>query len=330
MPVRNAAESVEVAVGSLLAQTFSDFEVVAVDDGSTDSTPAAIEKLAARDRRVRLLRSPGRGIVAALNAGLSAARGPLIARMDADDASHPERFARQVAWLEQHPDLGVVGSLVAFGGDAQARAGYALHVDWLNQVVTAEQIRLHRFIEAPLAHPSVLFRRELVDCHGGYRDGLFPEDYELWLRWLEAGVRMAKVPEVLLTWNDPPERLSRNDARYDLEAFYRCKAPYLARWLATSMGDGRRLLVWGAGRPTRRRAELLTEFGARIEGYVDIDARKIGRRFRGRQVIGPAEVPAPGQAFILGYVAKRGARELIQERLGARGYREGRDFLLAA
>lgn len=330
MPVRNAAATIEVAVESLLTQTLPDFEAVVVDDNSTDSTLAAVEKLAARDARVRPIRSPGRGIVAALNAGLHVACAPLIARMDADDESHPERFAQQVGWLETHPDFGVVGSLVAFGGDAVARAGYALHVAWLNQLLTDEHIRLNRFIEAPLAHPSVMFRRGLVSLHGGYRDGPFPEDFELWLRWLEAGVRMAKVPEVLLTWNDPTDRLSRNDARYGPEAFHRCKAPYLARWLETNLGVGRRLFVWGAGRPTRRRAEWLTESGARIEGYVDIDVRKIGRRFRGRRVIGPAEVPPPGELFILGYVAKRGARELIRACLGERGYREGRDFLLAA
>jgi glycosyltransferase involved in cell wall biosynthesis len=330
MPVRNAAATVEVAVASLLAQTLPDFEALVVDDGSTDSTPAVIASLTARDSRVRLIRSNGKGIVAALNTGLQAARAPLIARMDADDVSHPERFARQVDWLVAQPDFGVVSCRVAFGGDPIARAGYGLHVAWLNELLTDEQIRLNRFIEAPLAHPSVMFRRELVTLHGGYRSGPFPEDFELWLRWLEAGVRMAKVPAELLTWNDPPDRLSRSDPRYDPEAFYRCKAPYLARWLKTHQGAGRRLFIWGAGRPTRRRAELLTPFGVRIEGYVDIDARKIGRQFEGRPVIGPGGVPPLGELFILGYVAKRGARELIRTCLAERGYQEGRDFLLAA
>src|SRR2546425_6870649 len=102
-----------------------------------------------------------------------------------------------------------------------------------------------------------MFRRELLNKHGGYREGDFPEDYELWLRWLDAGVTMAKVPRVLLTWNDAPERLSRTDRRYDVEAFYRCKAFYLARWLKRHVDASRPLLVWGAGRPTRKRAEHL-------------------------------------------------------------------------
>jgi hypothetical protein len=79
---------------------------------------------------------------------------------------------------------------------------------------------LRCFVEASVAHPSVMFRRELLEKYGGYRDGPFPQDYELWLRWLEAGVRFGKVDAELLTWNDPPQRLWRTDTRYSVEAFY--------------------------------------------------------------------------------------------------------------
>src|SRR6185436_16591977 len=104
--------------------------------------------------------------------------------------------------------IGLVGCLVEFGGDRSASEGYALHVDWINALTTPDEIALNRFVESPLAHPSVMFRRELVEKHGGYRAGDFPEDYELWLRWMEAGARMGKVPRVLLTWQDGPGRLS--------------------------------------------------------------------------------------------------------------------------
>ncbi|MBK9137297.1 MAG: glycosyltransferase [Verrucomicrobia bacterium] len=330
MPVRNAVATVGVAVQSIVEQAFTDWELVAVDDGSTDGTDQRLRQLGAGEPRIRVVYRPARGIVAALNEGMALARGRLIARMDADDESHPERLAQQVAALERDPGSGVVGTRVAFGGDPLAQAGYALHVAWLNALVTRREISLNRFVESPFAHPSVMFRRELVERHGGYRDGPFPEDYELWLRWLEAGVEMAKVPATLLTWNDPPGRLSRTDPRYDAEAFHTCKAPYLARWLARHVSARRQILVWGAGRPTRRRAEWLVRHGVEIHGYVDVDPQKIGRQFAGRPVVGPDAVPSPDAVFILGYVAKRGARELIRDCLGRRGYEEGRDFLLAA
>jgi glycosyltransferase involved in cell wall biosynthesis len=330
LPVFNAASTLERAVESIRHQTHVDWELVVADDGSTDDTPRLLGRLARCEPRLRVLSLPHAGIVAALNAASSLARAPLIARMDADDECHPERLAAQVGFLERHPEIGLAGSLVSFGGDPCAAAGYALHVEWMNQVVTPAEVALNRFIESPFAHPSVMFRRELVDRFGGYRDGLFPEDYELWLRWLDAGVAMAKVPRVLLTWNDPPDRLSRTHRRYHPEAFYRCKALYLARWLCRNLPPGRRVLVWGAGRLTRKRAGELTSHGITISGYIDIDPRKQGRVIAGREVMSPEDIPGPSDVFVLGYVAKRGARELARARLTARGFVEGGDFLIAA
>ena len=337
LPVRDAAGTVARAVQGIRAQTLADWELVIVDDGSVDGTREILEEVRRADPRVRVLGRPRDGIVAALNAGVAAARGAFVARMDADDEAHPERLAEQAAFLgsAENQGIGVAGCLVEHGGDPAVNAGYALHVDWLNSLTAPDEIALNRFVESPLAHPSVMFRRELVDRHGGYLEGLFPEDYELWLRWLDAGVRMAKVPRTLLRWNDPPGRASRTDPRYSPEAFFAVKAPWIARWLrARGIGtaDGRRVLVWGAGRPTRKRAELLLAHGVRIEGYVDIDARKATAAIggTGRPVLLPDDLPPPAECFVLGYVSSRGARELIRAALGRRGHVEGRDFLMCA
>ncbi len=330
LPVFNGATSISRAVESVRRQTFEEWELIVVDDGSTDGTVELLHSLAEVEPRLRVLTIAHAGLVAALNTGLAAARAPLIARLDADDEASPERLTEQVALLRARPELGLVGSLVEFGGDREAQAGYALHVDWINSLVTPEEIALNRFVESPFAHPSVMFRRSLLETHGGYRAGDFPEDYELWLRWLEAGVPMAKAPRVLLKWNDPPQRLSRVDPRYAAGAFYRCKAGFLVRWLARHVASSRPILVWGAGRPTRVRAEHLTAHGARIAGYIDIDPRKIGRKFGERSVIAPENVPPAEDCFVLGYVAKRGAREMAREHLRGRGLVEGRDFLMAA
>lgn len=346
LPVWNAAATLARAVESIRRQTLSDWELIAVDDGSTDSSRDMLAALARTDRRVRVLTQPHRGIVAALNAGLAAARGDVIARMDADDESRAERLAEQAARLQTDSGIGGAGCLVEYGGDRAAHAGYALHVDWLNTLITPGQIAFNRFVESPFAHPSVMFRRELAERHGGYREGDFPEDYELWLRWLDAGVRMAKVPRALLTWHDPPARLSRTATRYGAEAFYHLKAQWIARAVGRLIrkppleGDGnqpirenaacREIFVWGAGRLTRRRAEHLLAHGVRIAGFIDIDPKKTGRKPDGRPVIAPAELPPPGKIFVLGYVAKRGARELIRGTLSNLGYSEGRDFFMCA
>lgn len=328
LPAFNALATLPRAVASIRAQTFTDWELLVVDDGSMDGTTEWLRAQAAGEPRMKVISQPHGGIVAALNHGLATARGEFIARMDADDESLPERLAEQVALLDAQPDIGVVGSLVEFAGDRAVSQGYALHVDWLNTIISPEQISLNRFVESPFAHPSVMFRRELVARHGNYREGDFPEDYELWLRWLAADVRMAKTPRVLLRWHDLPARLSRTDPRYNVESFYRLKAEHLARWLHANIPSDRKVLAWGAGRLTRKRVKLLEANGITVTAYVDIDPNKLGRSRAGHLVLAPEQIP-PG-AFILGYVAKRGAREDCRARLGQRGFVEGRDFLFAA
>ncbi|MHC1764764.1 MAG: glycosyltransferase [Verrucomicrobiia bacterium] len=330
LPAFDAVQTLPRALRSLQAQSLASWELIVVDDGSADGTLGLANGFAADDPRISVISRSHGGIVSALNSGLAQARAPFIARMDADDEAHPERLALQAEYLNRHPEIGLVGCLVDFGGDRASAGGYALHVDWINQLVAPENISLQRFVESPFAHPSVMFRRELVEPHGGYRESDFPEDYELWLRWLDAGVRMAKVPRALLTWHDSPGRLSRRSLRYRPDAFYQCKAVYLARWLRTNVDPWRRVLVWGAGRPTRKRAAHLLAHGVAISGYIDIDPRKIGRELGGLPVIGPEEIPAAESCFVLGYVGKRGARELARTHLQSRGFVEGRDFLMAA
>jgi glycosyltransferase involved in cell wall biosynthesis len=329
MPVRDAARTLPAALDSVLAQSESAWELIAVDDHSGDDSPEILAAYARRDRRVRVIAAPRDGIVAALNAGLAAARGALIARMDADDVCHPDRLRQQRARLEARPHVGLVGCCVEFGGDPVRAAGYARHVEWTNGLLTHEQIAIARFVESPFAHPSVMFRRTVLTRYGGYAEGDFPEDYELWLRWLDAGVRMEKLADRLLVWNDHPERLSRRDARYADEAFYRLKARYLAPWLARNNRHHPRVVVWGAGRLARRRIRYLEAEGIVVSGYIDIDPAKIGRPIAGRPVNDAAALPAPGTAFIVSYVSSAGAREQIEARLTCLGWRAGAHYVLA-
>ena len=331
LPVFNAAATLPAALECLLGQhTRRSLEIVTVDDGSTDSSPQVIADFARRDARVRALRIPHAGLVAALNTGLAQCRGQYVARMDADDISLPDRLEKQAAHLDVHPAAGVVGSLVTFGGDAKRQAGYAHHVAWQNRLLSHQELSDWRFVDAPLAHPSVMFRRELPDRFGGYRDGPFPEDFELWLRWLEAGVRMEKVPERLLVWNDPPARLSRTDPRYAPEAFYRTKADYLARWLARNNPHHPDILAWGSGRLTRLRWSYLTDQGVRIRAYIDIAPSRIGQAIHGLTVLAPSELPPAESAFIVAGVARRDAHDYILARFRERGYAVGTSAIFMA
>ena len=331
LPVRNAAASLPAALDSLCAQSLGDFEILAVDDGSDDAgaTRSVLAAYAHKDRRIRIVSTPPRGIVHALNLAIAQSRGCFLARMDADDLCHPDRLRLQAAHLQRHPATDLVSCRVAFGG-GQGAGGYARHVEWLNSLQSHEQMALGVYREAPVAHPSVMLRAASVRRLGRYRHGPFPEDYDLWLRWLSAGAIFAKLPQTLLTWNDPPGRLSRCDPRYAPETFYALKAGHLAAWLAVNNPFHPHLYVVGAGRITRRRAEHLVALGIRIEAYLEIDPRKVGRIIHGRPVLFRQAVPEAGSCFVVSYVASHGAAECIGSFLLARGFMPGRGYILAA
>lgn len=332
LPVRNGADCLAASLASLRAQTLTNWEALVVDDGSTDATWALLEAEAARDPRIRPCRQAPGGIVPALHTALATAhpQSPFFARLDADDLALPARFARQCAWMEANPACGLVASAVRFGGDPLRAAGFARHVLWLNSLHSHDELALARFRESPLAHPSVMFRRAVVEAHGFYAPGPFPEDYELWLRWFEAGVRMHSLPEELTLWNDPPGRLTRTHANYSDEAFTALRARYLARHLARHNPHHPQVWIWGAGRMSRRRALPLREHGVEPCALIDIDPRKIGNRVQGLPVLDRRALPPPDQAFVLVFLAAYGAAEEAAGHLRARGYQEGRHFLLAS
>jgi hypothetical protein len=141
---------------------------------------------------------------------------------------------------------------------------------------------------------------------------------------------MASIPDDVLLWSDPPDRLSRTDSRYTIEAFYRMKSTYLVRWLQYRSRFWPEVIIWGAGRTTRKRASHLLEQGAIVRAWVDIDTKKIGHRVWGAPVISPEELPRPGDCFILPYVGSRSARQQIMQWLRENGYLLERDYLPVA
>ncbi|MFH1572051.1 MAG: glycosyltransferase [Gemmatimonadota bacterium] len=330
LPVYDAGATLAETLASLAAQTLEDYEMVAVDDGSTDGSLQLLQDRAVRDPRVRPLPGAHAGLVPALNRGLSACRGDYVARMDADDLAHPERLARQVALLQADPGLSVASCLVETFPAASVGAGFRIYEAWLNRLVTHADICREIYIESPIPHPTAVVRRLELGELGGYRDVGWPEDYDLWLRYHQAGRRFAKVPEVLLRWREHPGRLTHTDSRYSVENFLRAKAHFLA----AGPLRGRQVIVWGAGKTGRRLSKHLVRAGRPPTAFVDIAAHRLGRSLRGAPIIGPAALPALWRAaerpFLVAAVSSRGARELIRQALREMGLVEVDDYLCAA
>ncbi len=323
LPVFNAAATLPRALASIRDQTVRDWEMIAIDDGSEDDSREILERFAEDESRLKVrCLARHRGVVAAHEAGLREAGGELIARMDSDDWSAPRRFERQLAMLDADPALGVVSCRVRLL-DALGE-GMRRYVDWANGLLAPEAIAAQRFIESPVIHPSAMIRREWIERIGGYRNAGWPEDYDLWLRLLEAGCRMAKVDDILFHWQDGPARLTRRHPDYAEGAVWRMKARHLSR--IPQLGE-RGAVLCGAGPIGRRLTGFLQAEGVGVRAIFDVDPRKIGRRVKGVEVFGPDEFGRKERdAVLLSAVGVPGGRERVRELARSAGYREGEDF----
>ena len=209
MSVYNGERFLAAAIESVLAQTFSRFEFLILDDGSTDGTAAIIQSYAARDHRIRPIIRENRGLVASLNQLLAEARAPLVARMDGDDICRPERFATQLAFLADNPDHGVVG---CWSEDMGEDGGPYTSVMREHPVGNAEFQHNVRHGGPLLCHPSVIYRRELVLGQGGYHAAFrHCEDFDLWLR-LASVTKIANIPQRMIRYRHYLGQVSKRHA----------------------------------------------------------------------------------------------------------------------
>ena len=326
MPAYNAAATLPAALRSISAQTFRDWELIAVDDGSSDASLEILQRAAQKDPRIRLLANSHAGHIAALRSATALAAAPLLARMDADDVMHPRRLQLQVARMDSLPRVDVLATRVRpIGATGE---GMRRYVDWQNELLSHDDLVSNFFVESPIAHPSVLLRREPFERAGGYLDPGWAEDFDLWHRLREQGARFEKLPRALLSWRDGAGRLTRTHPMYAESKFYAAKLHYFKRHPLCQSP----IVVWGAGPIGRDWTRDLLRAGIDVPHVIDIDPKKIGRTIAsGRvKVVSPEEALSKRAGLILGAVGARGARDLIRKRLLKESLVEGRDFLFVA
>jgi len=326
LPFYNSESTLNRAIESIYEQEFEDFECILIDNNSTDKGAELAGAWTRKDRRFFLIRENRQGVMFASNKGAEMSRGEYLARMDSDDWAYPHRLALQVEFLDRNPEYGAVAGRVRHVGEPGWTEGFRRFVEWSNSLLGYDEIYYRRFIEAPLVNPSAMWRRETMTSHGMYLSGDFPEDYEMWLRWLDEGVKIAKVPEVILDWHDSKQRLTRTDPIYSDSAFYEIKSSYLAKWLEEHNSFHPDVAIWGASRISRRRARILEQHGIKISAYIDT---KSSRQIE-KELLYYKDLPRAGELFILTYIRQMNNREKIQAFLEERGYVEGKSYLLVS
>lgn len=213
MSVYNGAPHIHASVQSILQQNFTDFELLILNDGSTDSSSEILNALASGDSRIRLIERENRGLVASLNELIAAAKSPLLARMDSDDIAMPDRLGLQFAYLKANPQIGILGSnthdLDENGFLQRADEKYPL---------SPQDARLSLRDGPPVCHPSVMMRTDIIRALGGYRAAFrHAEDYDLWLR-ASLVTDISNLPQRLLLYRRSPQQISQKHAAEQAKA----------------------------------------------------------------------------------------------------------------
>ena len=327
IPCYNVASTVNEALSSLVGQTFADFEVVLVDDGSTDGTLDHLQGWSHQDQRFRVLSRSHEGIIPSLNAGLEACRSAIIARLDADDRSTPKRLESQIELLASQPELVVISSLVKGFPEDELGGEFRAYIDWLNSLLTDEEIKHAMFQQSPLAHPSVTYRRAWVERVGGYQDHGWAEDYDLWLRLFLVRAKFGKIPEVLVEWRDHPNRLTHTDGRYSKHSDLRLQAYYL---MHGPLSGHKEVMVWGTGIAAYELGKLLLDLGCPLSAYVDAQHDSLTQQDEVVPIISAAQLSDrihTGQPPILLVVENNLLRKtLILQQLESMHLRQGLDW----
>ncbi len=327
MPCHRGDELLRRSIQSCLDQTLANFERVILLHRADEKAKAIAGEFVAADERIVLTES-NLPFTEALNAGHERTSAGLVARMDSDDFAYPDRLTKQAEFLHSNPGISAVSSLIRIV-DAQGNPpaeGFAEYEKWLNGLETPDDIAAQRFIESPIANPTVMFRREVFEEVGGYRDLPWAEDYDFYLRLFDCGHAIGKVPEVLLDWTDHEGRLTRTHDRYSQENFLRAKAHFLAKLELVKSGG---ISLCGAGPIGKQLAIFLKAEGVSLRAFYEVHPRRIGETIHGVPVLDQSLLTCDGSTLV-NAVGIRGKRNEVRQLAKSAGFHEGVDFFCAA
>ncbi len=333
LPLYNAEQSLAQCLDSILSQTHANFEVIAVDDGSTDSSAAILSRYTQLDFRIKPHYLPeNRGIVSALNAGLEKCQGKWVARMDADDLMHNRRLELQLKYIIKNPSIDILGCRInLFRYQGELSTGQLKYRDWSNSLLTDAEIKSNIFAESPIMHPTFFLSLETYKKMGGYADNPWAEDYDFLLRAFLNGFTFGKLTENLVDKGDHPTRLARTDFRCKRPAMFAAKAHYFVR-VPSLWQDKKQILVVGTGSAGRMTYQALSKEGFEIAGFVDNKGGE-EREIYGKPVLALTRENAreflseQQKTLFLFCIGVEEGRKLAEKIFSDQGYESGKDFI---
>lgn len=315
MPVKDAARYLPRCLDSILAQSLKDWQLLVVDDGSTDGSFDLLRTYAERDARILPTRNEGRGIIAALRQGYSLSEGGLITRMDADDYMPPQKLERMSAALADAGRGHLAVGLVEYFSDSELGDGYRRYAEWLNHLTAAARNFEEIYKECVIPSPCWMVHREDLEACGAFRPDVYPEDYDLCFRFYERGLRVLPIREILHYWRDHAERSSRNDPHYADNRFANLKLDYFAK---LDYDSTRPLFLWGAGGKGKRVARGLLGRQVAFRWLCD-NPRKVGKDIYGVRMEHYNALDGVGEAQVIVAVSAPDGQKEVRNWLSSRG-----------
>ncbi len=254
MPMRNALPYLNECIESIINQTYTHWELVVVNDHSTDSSFDVLTNYAIKDKRITVINTSGKGIIDALQLAYSKTSGVYITRMDADDIMPEQKLELMYNQLLKTPNSVVTGKIKYIGENL--REGYQKYEVWINAMMEANSHYQNMYRECVIPSPAWMTSRILFESIGGFSSNTYPEDYDLTLRFYKANIPIIAVKELVHIWRDYQERTSRNDPNYSINSFEVLKTQY---FIDVDYDKSKTLVIWGAGKKGKKIAQLLLE-----------------------------------------------------------------------
>ncbi len=277
MPVKNTGLFLKECVESILAQTLYEWELIAIDDHSTDNSFEILDAFAHMDARIMVHRNKGVGIIAALREAYSYSTATFITRMDSDDIMSPEKLKKMSESLDAHGPGYIAIGLVQYFSSDQLGDGYQQYAQWLNSLTRTGTNFSDIYKECSIPSPCWMVARSDFDACGGFNHDTYPEDYDLALRFKKEGLKIAGIDEVLHFWRDYPSRTSRTHDHYSDNRFTALK---VFHFLDQDRNSIKEMLLWGAGKKGKEIAKKLIKNKAQFR-WISNNQKKVGRDIYG-------------------------------------------------
>lgn len=311
LPVYNAAPFLAECLDSILNQTEMEWELLAVDDFSTDLSWSILQSYAKKDTRIQAFSNTGKGVIPALRMAFSHSSGELITRMDADDRMPADKLERLRSALESRGPGHLSTGLVEYFSAVKLGDGYRRYAAWLNDLALNGRHYEEIYRECVIPSPCwMVYRPDLIRC-GAFDPGRYPEDYDLCFRFYRSELTPVSVPQVLHYWRDHGARASRNDPHYADNRFFELKIDY---FLELERSPGRPLVLWGAGAKGKLLARLLLERRESFHWVCD-NPKKWGKHIYGVEMRSWEEIPLLDNPQLMLAVSAPAGQQAINRQL---------------